>query len=294
MRFRRRRLLAGLGSVAATAGCVTPLAEDDREGSEPDDGTEESEPSDDPGMSETGDGEEQTEDATDRPAIAEQGIPGDICDREPDTTDIHPIVEPAFADSWRDHEIESLYDLRDRERDEEGSDAEVLPDRAGVIGIERGDRARAYPVIVLQWHEIVNDQFGGRLLVTFCPLCSSGLTAVREVDGEPTEFGVTGHLWRPPTLEGEASIQGNRTFGSGVERPDGDEARVRKNLVMYDRETGSFWSQLLAEAICGPRTGDRLEIVPAETTTWGDWRASHPDSTVLLPPPHSTVGTEPF
>ncbi|ERH11667.1 MAG: protein of unknown function (DUF3179), partial [halophilic archaeon J07HB67] len=106
----------------------------------------------------------------------------------------------------------------------------------------------------------VNDEFGEPLLVTFCPLCDSGVTAVRTVAGEPTRFGVSGLLWN-------------------------------SDLVMYDAATDSLWSQIAGTAIRGSRTGHRLALVPSEITTLGDWRAAHPDTQVLLPPPASeTVG----
>ncbi|MDY6764245.1 MAG: DUF3179 domain-containing (seleno)protein, partial [Halobacteria archaeon] len=99
---------------------------------------------------------------------------------------------------------------------------------------------------------------------TYCPLCGSGVTAVREVDGEETVFGVSGLLWK-------------------------------SDLVMYDKRTGSLWSQILATAINGPKTGETLDLLPSTLTTWGEWRKTHPDSKVLLPPPISgtVVGEAP-
>jgi hypothetical protein len=77
-------------------------------------------------------------------------------------------------------------------------------------------------------------------------------------------------------------------FGVGTLTP---EASLRNgpNLVMYDARSRSYWSQILARAICGPHSGDRLRAVPATTTTWGEWRTDHPDTEVLLPPPRSTT-----
>jgi hypothetical protein len=59
------------------------------------------------------------------------------------------------------------------------------------------------------------------------------------------------------------------------------------NLVMLDDVTGSYWSQFLGRAICGPAEGTRLEIRPSTVATWGDWRRDHPATDVLLPPPRS-------
>lgn len=125
-----------------------------------------------------------------------------------------------------------------------------------VIGIARNGHARAYPLATLTTYEVVNDVFGGPLLVTYCPLCASGLAAVREVDGEKTVFGVSGLLYH-------------------------------SNLVLYDRLTNSLWSQLLAKAIRGPQTGSDLTLVPSMLTTWGMWLETFPSSDVLLPPPTS-------
>ena len=154
---------------------------------------------------------------------------------------IAAITEPAFAADWS------------------GADHD-LPADGEVIGVERDGSARAYPLAVLDWHEVVNDTFAGPLLVTFCPLCGSGVTGVRRVEGEETTFGVSGRLWK-------------------------------SDLVMYDDRTDSLWSQILAQAIRGPRTGDRIELVPSTLTSWGAWREEHPETEVLLPPPLSgTVG----
>ncbi|MDY6764458.1 MAG: DUF3179 domain-containing protein, partial [Halobacteria archaeon] len=114
----------------------------------------------------------------------------------------------------------------------------------------------AYPLRILNWHEIVNDNFDGPLLVTYCPLCGSGVTAIREVDGEETIFGVSGLLWN-------------------------------SDLVMYDKKTESLWSQILATAVRGPKTGEKLDLLPSTLTTWSEWKDSYPDSKVLLPPPKS-------
>lgn len=154
---------------------------------------------------------------------------------------IPAIVDPAFGADWG----ETDWSLADDER---------------VIGVTNDGDARAYPLAILNWHEIANDDFGGPLLVTFCPLCGSGVVAERTVRGEATVFGVSGYLWH-------------------------------SDLVMYDRKTASLWSQILAKAIQGPMTGTQLSLLPSALSTWGEWRASHPDTEVLLPPPHSSTVT---
>ncbi len=125
------------------------------------------------------------------------------------------------------------------------------PDDAMVLGVRVGGEARAYPVDVLDWHELVNDELGGQpILVSWCPLCGTGIVYDRHVDGTARRFGVSGLLWR-------------------------------SDLLMFDRETGSLWSQIGAEAITGPAEGTRLVMVRSRMARLGAWRAEHPDSTIL-------------
>lgn len=211
--------------------------------------------------------------------VAESGIPATICQEPPQRTDILAVDEPAFANDW------SGIDPARRYRPD--NDHSGLPDDAVVIGLQTddGSRARAYPLSVLWDHEVVNDRFGGPVLVTYCPLCRSGMVAVRRVDGVATRFQVTGLLWKPPGAYGEASRVEGRVFGADNE---GETAPARNgNLVMVDDATGSYWSQFLARAICGPQAGTNLEIRPSAVARWGDWRREHPGTDVLLPPPRS-------
>ncbi len=120
-----------------------------------------------------------------------------------------------------------------------------------VIGVALEGAARAYPVPLLEWHELVNDTLGGRpILVSYCPLCGTGIVFDRQLDGKPQTFGVSGLLYR-------------------------------SDLLLYDRTTNSLWSQIPALAVAGPRTGTRLSILRSEMTRWGDWRRRHPDTTTL-------------
>lgn len=164
---------------------------------------------------------------------------------------IPAITDPTFDTDWSGLSISVYNNLNQLEEIEPRLTAEDP-----VIGLVRGGEARAYPFRVLNWHEVVNDYFGGPLLVTYCPLCASGMTAERVIDGQSTVFGVSGKLWN-------------------------------SDLVMYDQSTGSLWSQIAATAIRGPMTGIQLSLVPSSTTTWGAWQADHPDTRVLIPPPIS-------
>lgn len=210
--------------------------------------------------------------------LARLGNPPDVCEQGLIDVGIDAIDEPAFAADWAGVEVPGRY----------GDDGH-LGDGAVVIGLAVDGMARAYPVSVLWHHEVVNDTVGEPVIVTYCPLCRSGLVASRVVDGTATRFGVSGQLWVPPELETRMSEAEERVFA--VDRREASPGRVRNsgNLVMYDTRTRSFWSQLLGRAICGPRRGTRLEVHPSTATTWADWRASHPDTELLLPPPHSAV-----
>jgi hypothetical protein len=128
-----------------------------------------------------------------------------------------------------------------------------LRDEDIVVGLVRGARARAYPLRILVWHEIVNDTFDGEpLAVTYCPLCGTAMVFDRRAGGRERSFGVSGLLYR-------------------------------SDVLMYDRETGSLWSQLAMESVSGPAAGARLVWLPSEHMTWQAWRQRYPDSEVLSP-----------
>lgn len=110
---------------------------------------------------------------------------------------------------------------------------------------------RFYSYQILVWHEIVNDRIGGQaVLVTYCPLCGTGIVFNPEVSGEISEFGTSGKLWN-------------------------------SNLVMYDRLTESYWSQILGEAIVGELTGEVLELLPSQIITWETFKNQYPEGEVL-------------
>ncbi|KAB1196175.1 MULTISPECIES: DUF3179 domain-containing protein [Haloferax] len=226
--MNRRRFLAALGVTSALAGCLgddPPIAGD---------------------ADSTDTDETTTGRTTDEPARTTAGpfdlpIPEDELRRGAPKDAIPAITAPVYSDDW------SGFDEVNVE----------LQDSFEVVGVELDGIARAYPLAILNWHEIVNDTFDGRpVVVTYCPLCGSAVVADRLVQGEPTYFGVSGLLWM-------------------------------SDLVMYDDRTNSLWSQVLATAIRGELTGDTLSLLPATISTWGEWKASHPDTEVLVPPPVS-------
>ncbi|SFP09014.1 DUF3179 domain-containing protein [Tranquillimonas alkanivorans] len=130
-----------------------------------------------------------------------------------------------------------------------------LSDREPVIAVELGDAApRAYPIRYLMWHEIVNDTAGGLpIAVTYCPFCNSGLTFDRRLDGRTLTFGVSGKL--------RAS-----------------------DMVMYDRETESWWQQALGRGIVGEMTGRELRLLPTWMESWAQFRERNPEGLVMAQP----------
>lgn len=120
-----------------------------------------------------------------------------------------------------------------------------------VLGIARNGIAKAYPVRILNWHEIVNDSFGAeRVAVTFCPLCGTGIAYLSAAGGKPLGFGVSGLLYN-------------------------------SDVLLYDRQTQSLWSQILAQAVSGPLKGSKLTPIALSHTSWADWKRRHPDTLVL-------------
>lgn len=131
--------------------------------------------------------------------------------------------------------------------------AAIWHDDELVIGVKIGEAARAYPIALLDWHELVNDRLGGRaILVSWCALCGTGLVFDRTLDGSVRRFGVSGLLYRSDAL-------------------------------YYDRETESLWSQLASRALTGKALGTRLVVLRSELVRWGDWKKRWPKTTVLSP-----------
>jgi hypothetical protein len=146
------------------------------------------------------------------------------------------------------------------------TDDSVLSAREPVITLEiEGAVPRAYPVRYLTWHEIVNDEVGGvPVAVTFCPLCNSGITFDRRTEAGVLSFGVSGKL-------------------------------RNSDMVMYDRETESWWQQAIGEAIVGTLIGTELTELPTWMESWDAFRARNPDGLVMAEPDFGRrYGTNPY
>ncbi|MDJ0665030.1 MAG: DUF3179 domain-containing protein [Acidimicrobiia bacterium] len=159
--------------------------------------------------------------------------PDEIISGGPPPDGIPPIEDPVFLPV-----IEAL---------------ERFDPAEAVVALEINGDARAYPAQVMIWHEIVNDTVGEvPVSVTYCPLCNSAVTYVREIQGVETTFGTSGRL-----------------FSSA--------------LVMYDRATETLWTHFDGRAVVGLLAGEQLEAVPSPLMSWGDFAAAYPTGQVLDP-----------
>ena len=145
------------------------------------------------------------------------------------------------------------------------SEIDWLQDNEPVILLELDGTAKAYPLQILIWHEIVNDRIGNTpVSVTYCPLCNSSVVFDRRIDGTLLDFGTTGLL-------------------------------RNSDLVMYDRQTETWWQQFTGEGIVGPHTGRELKMIPSRVAAFEDFRKAYPNGAVLARPAFSqrSYGTNP-
>jgi Protein of unknown function (DUF3179) len=173
-------------------------------------------------------------DVSSRPAASDPAPlvdPGDIIAGGPPPDGIPPIDRPRFL-------APSAVDFLDAQEP--------------VLSLEVGGDARAYPLQILIWHEIVNDVVGNTpVTITYCPLCNTGIAFKRpRIEGRLLDFGTSGKLYR-------------------------------SNLLMYDRQTKTLWAQATGRAVMGRLTGTQLEFLPVHLVSWADWRAGHPSGKVL-------------
>ncbi len=130
--------------------------------------------------------------------------------------------------------------------------SEWLGDRWPVMVFEWNGDTRAYPLLIMVWHEIVNDVVGDLpVTITFCPLCNATIVFDRTLpDGRVLDFGTSGNL-------------------------------RNSDLIMYDRQTESWWQQFTGEAIVGELTGTQLRFLPSQIIAWADFKENYPEGRVL-------------
>ena len=130
------------------------------------------------------------------------------------------------------------------------ADNAFLRDSDFVMGISLNGASRAYPLTMLAWHHIVNNEVNGKPMgMTYCPICNTAIAFESEVEGNVLQFDVV--------------------------------TNYRANLVMVDRQTGSWWQQLTGKAIQGQLSGTALKLIPVDLMTWGAWKELYPDTRVL-------------
>ena len=141
--------------------------------------------------------------------------------------------------------------IDDPKFDSVGEADKWLNPREPVAVVSINGETKAYPIQILTWHEIVNDSIAGvPVAVTFCPLCNATIVFDRRRDGEILDFGTTGRL-------------------------------RKSDLVMYDRQTESWWQQFTGRAIVGKKAGTVLDRIPASIVAYEDFRSAYPDARVL-------------
>ena len=129
--------------------------------------------------------------------------------------------------------------------------ASFLDDDSVVLGINYKGLSKAYPINILNWHEIVNDTFNSiPVVITFCPLCGSGMAFLASIENKAHTFGVSGLLYN-------------------------------SDVLLYDRQTESLWSQLMTQAVSGQHKGRQLQSLPVLQTSWQNWKTKFPDTLVL-------------
>ena len=138
-------------------------------------------------------------------------------------------------------------------------DADYLNADELVFGVRIGADARAYPLRIMDWHEMFNDVIGGvPVSLAYCTLCGSGILFETAIEGRPGDLG-------EPFVFGSSGLL------------------YRSNKLMYDRQTLSLWNQFTGRPVVGPLTGSGLELKtrPVAITSWAAWRAANPDTRVL-------------
>ena len=139
----------------------------------------------------------------------------------------------------------------DKPKFELGESVTWLKDEQQVLSLTIDGITKAYPIAILDWHEIVNDNIAGKdVVISYCPLCGTGMGFTAEAGGRSLKFGVSGLLYN-------------------------------SDVLLYDRQTQSLWSQLKSEAISGPMQGEVLEMLPLHQMRWARWKSTYKEGLVL-------------
>ncbi len=179
--------------------------------------------------------------AADVETWAAEGWKTDFSKLEVDPKEILSVI-------WRD-QIPSIDAPLFQPVADEGDLTDVDP----VVSLVINGDARAYPLRIMMWHEIVNDVVGGLpVAVTYCPLCNTAIVFDATVDGVGRDFGTTGKL-------------------------------RHSDLIMYDRQSHTWWQQFSGRGLVGAHAGHELDMIPSRLDSWGRFRAEHPDGKVLIP-----------
>ncbi|MCP4358460.1 MAG: DUF3179 domain-containing protein [Chloroflexi bacterium] len=204
---------------------------------------------------------EESSDASEDQIVTEDGL---VIFTADDRSDNFTALTRGWNTNWERHTIaydeilsggpprDGIPSIDDPQFISQDDAAAWLAENEPVIAVEINGEARAYPLQVLTWHEIVNDTLGNTpIIITFCPLCNSAIVFEALVNGEPTQFGTSGLL-------------------------------RNSDLIMYDRQTESLWQQFTGEAIVGDQVGNgRLTFLPSFLISFDDFRAAYPDGVIL-------------
>lgn len=143
------------------------------------------------------------------------------------------------------------WDVLDTITEPQFNDAPYVLPQDEVVGLAIGNESHTYPLKLMNWHEVINDEVGGvPVVVSYCPLCGSAIANERDANGTVLTFRTSGLLFR-------------------------------NNKVMFDVETQSLWPQILGEAINGSFHGTRLRFLPTARMSFGEWKGLHPDTQVV-------------
>ena len=213
-------------------------------------------------------GEDQQLEAVAAPATAATGAASDstpVLGAEPIESTPRENVLSALHDPFHPDQPQPLIDLSEIRgvvppdaipaledpAFEPAAEVEWLAAVEPVLALEVNGEARAYPLRIMTWHELVNGTVGGvPVTVSYCPLCNSAIAYDRRVGDRILDFGTSGAL-------------------------------LNSSLVMYDRQTESLWSHYTGQAVVGHLVGAELDLIPVQTVSFEAFLASHPDGHVL-------------